>query len=229
MGGSELYLDLPNGITYGGTFDRIRVRDGIFDGVTTEGVAVTAPLASIQAARVHEPNRPAMHLAYLALGTLRSSRCSQVSSLSPSTALLKAGRSASHAWPSPRAPLTWTVGTPSSRRARAQRRRRRYGARSRGSGPRSRRAALAVIARDEASHAALAWEVVRWCCAQGGEAVPRRLLAALQKAPTSVPSPPIPPNLAAELADHGWLDRTAWEVALRGTSASVSARLAALI
>ena len=90
------------------------------------------------------------------------------------------------------------------------------------------RAALAVIARDEASHVALAWEVVRWCCEEGGEAVQRRLLAALEKAPTSVPSPQIPVDLAAELADHGWLDRTAWDEALRRTSASVASRLATL-
>ena len=91
------------------------------------------------------------------------------------------------------------------------------------------RAALAVIARDEASHVALAWEVVRWCCDQGGEAVRRRLLAALQKAPASVPSPKIPADLAAQLADHGWLDRAAWEAALGRTSASVDSRLAALV
>ena len=29
---------------------------------------------------------------------------------------------------------------------------------------RQARAALAVIARDEASHATLAWDVVHWCC-----------------------------------------------------------------
>ncbi len=90
------------------------------------------------------------------------------------------------------------------------------------------RAALAVIARDEASHAELAWDVVLWCCDRGGEAVRRRLLAALEKAPTAVPSPNIPAGLAAELADHGWLDRTAWEEALRRTSASVTSRVASL-
>jgi len=48
---------------------------------------------------------------------------------------------------------------------------------------RQARAALAVIARDEASHAALAWDVVHWCCELGGNPVRRRLAATLQKRP----------------------------------------------
>jgi hypothetical protein len=69
---------------------------------------------------------------------------------------------------------------------------------------------------------------VLWCCDQGGEAVRWRLLAELEKAPTSVPWPQIPPDLADELADHGWLGRKAWEDALRRTSSSVASRVAVL-
>jgi hypothetical protein len=336
VGGSQLYLDLPNG-TYGGTFDTIQVRDGLFSGMTKEGLLVQAPLASIQAVRVHEPNRPAMHLAYLALGTVTVlallAGLVAVSYRGPGTGrALRVARLAIAAravdvdgWdvelppresPSPSPEVRralarlWTetarsehasvpafsrlslslvaLGAPArlveaAHRAALEEIEHARLAFSLAStyadvpvGPgrllalqaaravtatslaalaaeslidgcllegvaadvaqqaltRARderaRAALAVIARDEASHVALAWEVVRWCCAEGGEAVQRRLLAAHQKAPTSVSSPQIPADLAAELADHGWLDRTAWDEALRRTSAEVGSRLAAL-
>ena len=337
VGGSELYLDLPNGVTYGGTFERIRVRDGMFDGVTTEGITVKAPLASIQAARVHEPNRPAMHLAHLAIGTVlvlslltglvvltyhgpgegRALRVARLTVAARSievdgweTELLPRER------PSPSSEVRQALARLWSEMARGEHASVpafsrlslslvALGAPARlveaahraaleeieharlafslassyaGSpvGPgrlialhaaravtatslaalaaeslvdgcllegvaadvarqalaRARddraRAAFAVVARDEASHAELAWDVVRWCCDQGGEAVRRRLLAALEKAPTSVPGPQIPPDLAAELADHGWLGCEAWQEALRRTSASVASRLATL-
>ena len=335
-GGAQLYLDLPNG-TYGGTFDTIQVRDGLFSGVTKEGLMVQAPLASIQAVRVHEPNRPAMHLAYLALGTVTvlallaglvvvsyrgptEGRALRVARLAVAAravdadgwdAELPPGESSA---PSPEARRAlarlWTetarsehasvpafsrlslslvaLGAPArlveaAHRAALEEIEHARLAFSLAStyagspvGPgrllalraaravtatslaalaaeslidgcllegvaadvaqqalaRARderaRAALAVIARDEASHAALAWEVVRWCCEEGGEAVQRRLQAALHRAPTSVSSPQIPVDLAAELADHGWLDRTAWDEALRRTSAEVASRLATL-
>ena len=53
--GQALFLDLPNG-TAGGTFSSIAVRDGTFSGVTTEGVQLQAPMASIRGARVREIN-----------------------------------------------------------------------------------------------------------------------------------------------------------------------------
>ncbi len=93
---------------------------------------------------------------------------------------------------------------------------------------RQARAALAVIARDEASHAALAWDVVHWCCEQGGNPVRRRLAASLQKAPASITPPEIPDALADPLADHGWLGVHVWEEAFRETAAAVAARVAAL-
>jgi hypothetical protein len=90
------------------------------------------------------------------------------------------------------------------------------------------RAALAVIAPDEASHAALAWEVVRWCCARGGDPIRRRVAAALDEAPASVRAPTLPAPLAERLADHGWLGQPVWDDALRPVTASVSARIATL-
>jgi hypothetical protein len=53
--GQNLLLDLPSG-TAGGTFSSIAVRDGTFNGVTTEGVQLQAPMASIRGARVREIN-----------------------------------------------------------------------------------------------------------------------------------------------------------------------------
>lgn len=47
------------------------------------------------------------------------------------------------------------------------------------------RDALAVIARDEAEHARLAWDTVAWCCAAGGEPVRRRVVEALLTQPRS--------------------------------------------
>jgi hypothetical protein len=89
-------------------------------------------------------------------------------------------------------------------------------------------AALAVIARDEASHTALGWDVVDWCCAEGGAPVRRALAAALRKAPAAITSPAIPGALAEVLADHGWLGAAVWEDAFRATAADVGARVVAL-
>ena len=90
------------------------------------------------------------------------------------------------------------------------------------------RAALAVIAPDEVSHAALAWDVVQWSCDRGGDPVRRALTAALAKAPASVPAPGIPDALADALADHGWLGAAVWEDAFHATEAAVIARVAVL-
>ena len=85
------------------------------------------------------------------------------------------------------------------------------------------RTALAIIARDEASHTALAWDVVHWCRAEGGEPVRRALGAALRMAPATIKSPTIPAALADVLADHGWLGAAVWEDAFRTTAADVAA------
>jgi hypothetical protein len=93
---------------------------------------------------------------------------------------------------------------------------------------RDARAALSVIARDETSHAQLAWDVVIWCCQEGGDRVPRQLLAALGRAPKSVSGPRFSEELADVLADHGWLGPQVWKDAFRQTLATVSRRVAAL-
>ena len=91
------------------------------------------------------------------------------------------------------------------------------------------RAALAIIARDEASHVELGWEIVRWCCDRGGERVRRRLAVVMAKAPRSVSSPRLPCGLEDELANHGWLGAAAWEAAARRTRTTVASRVAALL
>ena len=89
------------------------------------------------------------------------------------------------------------------------------------------RAVLAVIARDEASHAALAWDVVQWCCDRGGDPVRRALTAALRRGARLGPRRPrIPAALADALADHGWLGAAVWEDAFHATEAAVIARVA---
>lgn len=90
------------------------------------------------------------------------------------------------------------------------------------------RVALEIIARDEASHAALAWDVVHWCWTSGGDLVRWGLPAALRKAPVSVKAPEIAEALAEALADHGWLGADVWADAFRATSEDVAARVAAL-
>lgn len=86
------------------------------------------------------------------------------------------------------------------------------------------RAALTVIARDEASHTALAWAIVEWCCERGGAPVRRSLTSALASAPTTI----MPPAIPDALADHGWLGADAWEDGFRATVANVAARVNAL-
>jgi hypothetical protein len=45
------------------------------------------------------------------------------------------------------------------------------------------REVLAVIARDEAEHARLAWDTVAWCCERGGDHVRERVAEALREMP----------------------------------------------
>jgi hypothetical protein len=72
------------------------------------------------------------------------------------------------------------------------------------------RAALVVIAADEARHAELAWRTVAWAVAEGGAEVRRAVRAAFDEALATLPAPePIAADLAAELAAHGRLDGAA--------------------
>jgi hypothetical protein len=334
--GQQLFLDLPNG-TAGGWFDSIAVRDGIFSGVTTQGVQLQAPIASVRAARVREVNPGSIALAVLgivavgAVGALFVLQGSQ-SHVTVGRALRLRGRTVAapcidtDGWdigrsvsePAPlsaaaRRALTrlWTesargehasvpafsrlslslvaLGAPARLLEAALRAALEEIEHARLSfslasayagvpvGPgallqlraasavtasshvqlaaeslldgcllegvaaevarqaltRARdpevRAALAIIARDEASHVELAWEIVRWCCDRGGGRVRRRLASALAKAPASFSYPRLPRALEDELADHGWLGAAAWEDAARRTRATVAARVAGLL
>ena len=64
----------------------------------------------------------------------------------------------------------------------------------------------------------LAWDVVHWCCERGGDAVRRRLTAALAAAPVSPTERRIPERSAEALADHGWLGPATRDDAMRATS-----------
>jgi hypothetical protein len=353
-GDSQIFLDLrqapwpsnsavaPSGGTFGGTFKSIQVSDGIFHGVTDQGQQIQVPLASIQAARVTEPNRPLRGPLYVLLGLaagflvltgvvyydLAHSNCGGPEGCSGRALRLARGPVAAPAidaegWdndlpvtgelpPELRGALArlWAesaraehasipafsrlslslvaLGAPAHLVEAAHRAAleeivharlafslasahagapvgpgrlpelqaapavtatslaelaaeslidgcllegvaaevaRRALARARDD---KARAALSVIARDEASHVALAWEVVHWCWVEGGDLVRWGLPAALRKAPVTVAPPEISDALAEALADHGWLGADVWADAFRATSAEVAARVTAL-
>jgi hypothetical protein len=88
------------------------------------------------------------------------------------------------------------------------------------------RDALGTIARDERSHAELAWAVVAWCCAEGGPELPRRLRRAMQQARTAPPPLVVPPELEAEVTTQGFLAAAEWRDLFQRTRADVASRLA---
>jgi hypothetical protein len=331
---SQIFLDLPDG-TRGGTFRSIQVRDGTFNGFMTDGQSVQAPLGSIRAARVREPNNAGaiaifvglafgLSLLYVSGHYLASSGPSGTGRALRLVRQPVAARAievrgweadlpvAAYLPPNVRGALArlWTesargehasvpafsrlslslvaLGAPAYLVEAAHRAALEeivharlafslasaYAGEAVGPGPlpelqnasavtatslaalaaeslvdgcllegvaaevarralaRARdpqaRTALAVIARDEASHTALAWDVVNWCWAEGGDIVRRGLPAALRKAPATVTSPAIPAALADLLADHGWLGADVWEEAFHAVSDDVAARVAAL-
>jgi hypothetical protein len=88
---------------------------------------------------------------------------------------------------------------------------------------------LAVIAREEASHVALAWDVVGWCCRQGGEDLRWRLLRLGHRKPAAAPPPEQAAHLAAELGAHGWIPPASWCELLERTRTEVASRLALIL
>jgi hypothetical protein len=91
------------------------------------------------------------------------------------------------------------------------------------------RAALEIIARDESSHAELAWQIVEWCCAEGGADVKRTLRKAIHApCPFAAPSP-LPEHLQRELGAHGWLGIASWQEVADRTHLAVASRLASLL
>ena len=91
------------------------------------------------------------------------------------------------------------------------------------------RASLATIARDEATHAELAWDVVRWASEEGDVDLRRRQLTVIHRA--ALPAPPlaVPPSLEAELAAHGWLAPHEWRDVCERTQLAAASRLALLV
>ncbi len=76
------------------------------------------------------------------------------------------------------------------------------------------RAVMEGIVRDEARHAALAWEVVRWAISEGGREVTDAVEAELEAGPPRPISPAAPED--PELRRHGWApeaeqDAIVWE------------------
>ncbi len=65
------------------------------------------------------------------------------------------------------------------------------------------REALEIIARDEASHAELSWEILAWCIAAGGDDVRGALLSRLRRLPRRIEARPIGADLTSELERHG--------------------------
>lgn len=90
------------------------------------------------------------------------------------------------------------------------------------------RGALAVIVPDEHRHTALAWEIVAWCCQEGGPAV-RDAVSRLARRLPEVRAPrDVPATLHARLADHGWLAPAERRELERLKRAEVAARAAEL-
>ena len=87
----------------------------------------------------------------------------------------------------------------------------------------------AAIARDESSHAELAWAVVTWCLDRAEPEQGRRLRKAIHTTPASVATRRVPPSLQRELDDHGWLPADERQDLFHETRLAVASRLAALI
>jgi hypothetical protein len=85
---------------------------------------------------------------------------------------------------------------------------------------------LITIARQEHSHAELAWAIVTWSCEQGGPEVARHLHKTLLRARFASPPFDVPADLEAEVSAHGLLPAAAWRDLYQHTRAGVAERLA---
>jgi len=90
---------------------------------------------------------------------------------------------------------------------------------------RSLRAAMASIAREEASHAQLAWDIVDWCLEEESPLLCAVLLPLVERAPVPAPPAEFAAALQPELAAHGVLAASEWKRVFRETRAEVAARL----
>jgi len=87
------------------------------------------------------------------------------------------------------------------------------------------RAALAIIARDEASHSELAWEIACWGYRRADVDLRRRMLRLVRD--QRAPSPPVdvPARLLSELEGHGWPAAAVWHDLFERTRAEVISRV----
>lgn len=91
------------------------------------------------------------------------------------------------------------------------------------------RDAWAAIARDESSHADLAWDVLQWCLAQGEPTLGRQLRKAIHTSPVLARTKDLPQHVEPELEAHGWLPPTVMQDLFQQTRLAVASRLAALV
>jgi hypothetical protein len=84
---------------------------------------------------------------------------------------------------------------------------------------------LASIAREEASHAELAWDIVDWCMEEQSPLICSALLPLVGRAPIPAPPAPFAAALEPELTPHGLLAAADWKRLFRETREAVAARL----
>ena len=87
------------------------------------------------------------------------------------------------------------------------------------------RGLLIDVARDEAQHAALAWDVLTWALASGGAAVARAVVASARALPRAV----VLADSDESLAEHGRLPLAEVAALRREVVAAAQARLAGLL
>jgi len=90
---------------------------------------------------------------------------------------------------------------------------------------RSVRGALALLAREEMSHAQLAWDIVRWCAEEEGPQLYASLVPMVEEAPLPAAPRALTPALEAELRAHGWIGVAQSRQLFAETRASVATRL----
>jgi hypothetical protein len=87
------------------------------------------------------------------------------------------------------------------------------------------RTVLAQMARDEASHAQLAWEIVAWCIEEEGPGLGSALMALVERAPMPAPPAGFQASLETELGRHGWLPPSEWRQLFASIRAAVADEL----
>jgi len=90
------------------------------------------------------------------------------------------------------------------------------------------RAVLAAIAREEASHAQLAWDIVGWCIEVEGAPLCAALTSLIENTPTPAVPRELAPALESELAAHGCISAAEWRRLFLLARATVTERLGRL-